>query len=104
SFAVVTGHAADAVESFLASLSERLAVAIETVRVADWSVPNGHSVAAAAPLIGDERFILLMADHLFDPAILERMIRSDPRAGVTLAVDTRLDNPLVDLDDVTKVQ
>src|SRR3954469_20565753 len=43
-FTVVTGHEADAVETFLAGLSDRLGLPIATVRIADWDRPNGHSV------------------------------------------------------------
>lgn len=104
-FVVVTGHLADHVESFLSELSERLGVAISTVRTPDWNLPNGHSILAASPLLGNDPHILLMADHLFDPNILARLIayHSDAQA-LTLAVDRRLGNPLVDLEDVTRVQ
>ena len=50
-FTVVTGHEAARVEAFLATLTD---VSIRTVRVADWDLPNGHSVlAGAAAIAGD---------------------------------------------------
>lgn len=104
-FVVVTGHAAERVETFLAALAERLGVVIGTVRTPDWNLPNGHSILAASSLLGDETHVLLMSDHLFDPAILERLIATHGGApGLTLAIDRRLDNPLVDLEDVTRVR
>jgi choline kinase len=59
---------------------------------------------AAAPHL-DGPFLLLMSDHLFDPGIARGlMAHSQGRAGLTLAVDRRLANPLVDMDDVTRVE
>lgn len=101
-FVVVTGHAADRVEAFLAGLAPRLGVAVQCVRLADWSLANGHSVLAGAARIADEH-LLMMADHLFDPAIVAGLV-SAPAADLTLAVDRAVDSPLVDLDDATKVE
>lgn len=98
-FTVVTGHEAEAVEAFLDALDP----AIRCVRTADWTRPNGHSVLTGAAATGGERHLLMMADHLFDPAIVARTIAA-PDAALTLAIDRRLDNPLVDLDDVTRVR
>ena len=98
-FTVVTGHEAARVEAFLATLTE---FSIETVRAADWDLPNGHSVAAgAARFEGD--YLLMMADHLFDPAIVRALIEA-PAAPLILAVDRDLANPSLDMDDATKVE
>lgn len=103
-FVVVTGYAPEPLEAFLGSLAERSGLAIELVRNEDWGRPNGVSVLAAASRLGSE-FILLMSDHLFDPEILSGMIAAD-RAGaaLTLAADFAIDNPLLDLDDATKIE
>jgi choline kinase len=70
--------------------------------VADWDLPNGHSVlAGAARIAGD--YLLTMSDHLFDPAIVRALIDS-PAAALTLAVDRDLAGPLLDMDDATKVE
>lgn len=101
---VVTGHQADAVEAFLADLSNRVRVAIEAVRVDDWSKPNGHSVmAGAARCNGD--YLLMMADHMFESAILAALLTvgSDTR-DVTLAIDRQTESPLIDPDDATWVK
>ena len=99
SFIVVTGHQADRVETFLATLT---AFPIETVRVSDWDLPNGNSAAAGAARI-DGEYLLMMADHLFDSAIVRRLIDA-PVAPLILAVDRNLANPLLDMDDATKVE
>lgn len=100
-FTVVTGHQADRVEAFLDELSARLGLPVRTVRVADWSLANGHSVLAGSAMI-DGDYLLTMADHLFDPAIVRTLVAA-PRADMLLAVDRALDGPLLDIDDATKV-
>ena len=98
-FTVVTGHEAARVEAFLATLG---GLSIDFVRVADWDLPNGHSVlAGAARIRGD--YLLTMADHLFDPAIVRALIAA-PAAPLVLAVDRDLANPRLDMEDATKVE
>ncbi|MGV3511111.1 MAG: NTP transferase domain-containing protein [Novosphingobium sp.] len=101
---VVTGHQADLLEGFLADLSVRAGIEIVPVRLSNWSTPNGHSVMAGATRC-DGNYLLMMADHMFEADILERLMLED-RAdrGVTLAVDRRIDNPLVDPEDATWVR
>ncbi|HEX8448801.1 MAG TPA: nucleotidyl transferase, partial [Allosphingosinicella sp.] len=103
-FVVVTGYEPEPLEAFLGSLAERSGLPIEIVRNPDWALPNGVSVLAAAPrLVGE--FVLLMSDHLFDPAILADMIGADRTgAALTLGADHGVDNPLLDLDDATKIE
>jgi 1L-myo-inositol 1-phosphate cytidylyltransferase len=101
-FTIVTGHQADRVEAFLADLAERTGLAIRAVRTEDWDRPNGYSVLTGAEAI-DGDYLLTMSDHLFDPAIVRALIAAESEAGVTLAVDRDLANPLLDMDDATKV-
>jgi choline kinase len=102
-FVVVTGYEAAGVEHFLDGLAAAEGIPIACIRNPDWERPNGLSVAAAASLLEDE-FLLLMSDHLFDPQILAGLAAADPQgAELTLAVDHGIDNPLIDLDDATKV-
>jgi choline kinase len=100
-FIVVTGHEAERLEGFLAGLAQRLGLPIATVRIADWDLPNGHSVLAGAASINGD-YLLTMSDHLFDPAIIGLLLAA-PAAALTLAVDRDLANPLLDMDDATKV-
>jgi 1L-myo-inositol 1-phosphate cytidylyltransferase len=103
-FVVVTGYEPEPLEAFLGTLAERNGLAIEIVRNEDWARPNGVSVLAAAPRLGSQ-FILLMSDHLFDPGILRGMIAADRSgAALTLAADHEVGNPLLDLDDATKIE
>ncbi len=101
---VVTGHEAERLEAFLADLERRSGIAIEPVRVSDWSVPNGYSVMAGAERIAGD-YLLLMADHIFEADILRRLAgQGSPDHGVTLAIDRRVRSKLIDPDDATWVQ
>lgn len=103
-FVVVTGYEGDRLEAFLARLAKRKSVSIKTVRNERWTLSNGLSVIAAEPLLR-EHFVLMMSDHLFEPGLLRDLLAAPKIAGgVVLAVDRRLDNPLVDLEDVTRVE
>lgn len=102
-FVVVTGYQAEPVEAFLRDLAAGTGLGIETVRNSDWASPNGLSVLAAEARL-DGEFILLMSDHLFDPAILREMIAADRPGDLLLAADFAVDNPLLDLDDATKIE
>jgi 1L-myo-inositol 1-phosphate cytidylyltransferase len=103
SFVVVTGYEAEPIEALLPILSRQVSAPIEAVRNPDWLRPNGLSVMAAGPRLQDE-FLLLMSDHLFDPGIVAGLLAGRrPDAALTLAADYDPDNPLLDLDDATKL-
>src|SRR3954469_21779981 len=103
SFLVVTGYEAEPIEAMLPGLSHETGAPIEPVRNADWLRPNGLSVLAAAPRLDDE-FLLLMSDHLFDPAIIAGLLAGRRRdTALTLAADYDPANPLLDIDDATKL-
>lgn len=99
---VVTGYKADLVWSGIEQVDS---IGIEVVWLLneEWEQPNGLSVLAAREVI-QEPFVLAMADHIFDPNIVTRLIET-PRADdeIVLAVDRRLER-IADLDDATKVQ
>jgi len=102
-FCVVTGYNGDAVRPFLDRLAGRCHVSLSHVINDEWENGNGLSVLKAKGCL-DEKFILLMADHLFDSALVSRLKEQPLGEGeVTLAIDYDLNNPLVDLADVTKV-
>jgi 1L-myo-inositol 1-phosphate cytidylyltransferase len=102
-FVLVTGYEPEGIEALVADLADETGLPISTVHNPRWDRPNGLSVLAAASRL-DGEFVLLMSDHLFDPAILHDMIAAD-RSGsdLTLAADFAVDNPLLDLDDATKI-
>lgn len=69
----------------------------------DYRKDNGVSVLRARDLI-HESFLLLMADHIFNPATAEALMRQPlGNDEVVLAVDRKIDE-VFDLDDATKVR
>jgi choline kinase/phosphatidylglycerophosphate synthase len=103
-FFVVTGYKGEVVRSALDGLARRRNLNIHHVINEEWEKGNGLSVLKAKQHL-KEPFVLLMGDHLIDANMLaklsQRRIEEDE---VCLAVDSQLDNPLVDLEDVTKVR
>ena len=103
-FYIVLGYESKKIEIFLNELNQILNIPITIIQNDDWEKENGYSVLKAKKFIS-EPFILLMSDHLFNPSIIKSMQSYSLRNGeVLLAVDTNTSNPLVDIDDVTKVK
>jgi choline kinase len=105
SFCVVTGYLGERIETFVPASPLLAGLDVRFVRNEAWERANGISVGCAAGSVA-ERFVLLMSDHLFDGAILTRLL-AQPIGDdeVILAVDSRIvDHPTADLVDVTKVR
>lgn len=101
---VVVGHRADLIEAAIAGFSRALQGAVRTIDNPEWARGNGTSVYAAARRL-DGPYLLMMADHLQEPATIGDLAAVPlARNDMILAVDRRLDNPLVDPEDVTRVE
>jgi 1L-myo-inositol 1-phosphate cytidylyltransferase len=72
------------------------------IRNRDWGKKNGVSLLAAAKRV-DGPFLLTMSDHLFDTAIVKRLIGSANLSELTVAIDRKIDR-IFDLADAMKVQ
>ncbi len=68
----------------------------------DWQKQNGISLLAAAGRVG-KPFLLTMSDHLFDGAVVDRLLDSSELGFLNIAVDRKLDS-IFDLEDAMKVQ
>jgi choline kinase len=68
----------------------------------DWQKQNGISLLAAADRVS-KPFLLTMSDHLFDGAVVGRLLDSFEAGFLSIAVDRKLDS-IFDLDDAMKVQ
>ncbi|MDA0708067.1 MAG: NTP transferase domain-containing protein [Proteobacteria bacterium] len=102
-FYVVTGYRGTKVRSFLDELAEREKLSITHIVNDEWQRPNGLSVYSAKGVI-EGPFVLTMCDHLFDPKIIKDLLSHDHEEGtVTLCVDYNIENPVVDIIDVTRV-
>ena len=103
-FYVVTGYHGERVRTFLKGLSDRTGIRITPIINGDWEKANGLSVLKARQYLADP-FLLLMADHLFEPSIAREMLEIPLAQGeIGLAVDRDICNSLVDMGDVTRVK
>jgi CDP-L-myo-inositol myo-inositolphosphotransferase len=103
-FYVVIGYQGEQVRFFLNGLAGRMGVPITTIENDAWEKENGLSVLKARRYLRDP-FLLLMADHLFDPSIARELMAVPPDDGqIVLAVDANTSDPLIDMQDVTGVR
>ena len=102
-FVIILGHAGDAVREDLGDGS-RLGVQIAYVECRDWVKGNGASLYAAREALTNDRFLVAMADHWYEPAIPRRLIEAaDGDHRNLLATDSRTDS-VFDPADATKVR
>jgi len=103
-FYVVTGYQEERIRSFLVNLTDRLGCNITPIFNEDWEKENGLSVLKAREYL-QEPFLLLMADHLFDPSIArELMALALFDDEIALGVDGDTSSSSVDMEDVTRVK
>jgi 1L-myo-inositol 1-phosphate cytidylyltransferase len=91
-------------ERMIAQLKQLIPSGLTTsfIENRNWRKQNGISVLAAAGHIGAP-FLLTMSDHLFDNAIIDRLLDSFDPKPLNMAVDRKLDQ-VFDLHDAMKVQ
>jgi choline kinase len=102
-FHVVIGYQADAVREVVEQ-GVPGGTSVHFTFNPDWHLENGVSVLAARERLRDRRFALLMGDHVFEPAVLQRLLQL--RVGddeSILAVDAREVPPEV-AAEATKVR
>jgi 1L-myo-inositol 1-phosphate cytidylyltransferase len=99
-FVIVVGYRSDLIRGWFDGRS--LGVSVTFVENPDYHKSNGISALKARNEIHDN-FLLLMADHIFEPETARVLLKQ--RLGpseVILAVDPNIDR-IFDLDDATKV-
>jgi choline kinase len=100
---IVLGYQADRVQA-LAQRAASSRLSLSFVVNPAWRLENGVSALVAREAVGRERFALLMGDHVFDPAVLARMLHAPIEPGASLlAVDAREAPPAV-AAEATKVR
>lgn len=100
-FVIVVGYGASAIQSWL--VNRRFPGAqIEIIENPEYQRPNGNSALKARRAI-NKPFLLMMADHLFDPQTASNLLHEPIESDTTiLAVDYKL-HSIFDMDDATKV-
>jgi choline kinase len=100
-FVIVVGYRSDLIRAWFDSRS--LGVSVTFVENPEYHKSNGISALKARNEI-HENFLLLMADHIFEPETARVLLRQRLAPGeVILAVDPQIDR-IFDLDDATKVR
>ena len=77
---------------------------ITWVTADNWPSGSGASILAAAPFLGREHFLVMMADHLILPPTLRHLLEPCLDLSTTLMAIDRKRGPLFDADNTTKVR
>jgi len=100
-FVIVVGYRGEKIQEWYRNRPLR-GVDVTWVENPEYRKANGVSVLRAKELI-HEPFLLLMADHIFEPSTARALLRQPlGEHDVILAVDRKIDR-VFDLDDATKV-
>lgn len=99
-FVIVVGYLGKDITEYLGS-GEQLGVSIQFVQNPEWKKENGLSVLKAKEVVGNEDFILLMADHVFDQDLLS-LLPGNTSKKCVLLVDENVEG-VFDKKDATKV-
>ena len=86
-FVIVIGYLGDKIKALLEN-GERLKVKIDYIENKEWQLGNGVSVLKAKKFLND-RFFLLMSDHIFDARIIKEFVNINLKSSVILAVDRK---------------
>ncbi|TES90320.1 MAG: nucleotidyltransferase [Candidatus Cloacimonadota bacterium] len=86
-FVIIIGYLGDKIKATLGD-GKRLGVIINYIENNEWKRGNGTSVLKAKELL-NEKFVLLMSDHIFDFRILKELIDYDINKSCVLAVDRK---------------
>jgi len=98
---VVVGYEAAAVIRGL-SAHPRLGLRLRFVEEPRWEAGLATTLAAARAFV-DESFVIAMADHVFDPRLVERIVAATPAAGEVIALVDRDPEQVFDLPGAVRV-
>ena len=75
SFVIVVGYRGEMVEQFIAhnGLAQRFNLCV--IHNDRWREGNASSILAARPCVKEDRFVVVMGDHLFDPEGLQGFLK-----------------------------
>ena len=98
---VVTGSSSDVLLAGVKPLVPS-GMRLHPIHNSNWQKQNGISLLVAAPHVRSP-FVLTMGDHLFEPAIVDLVIRNADLGTANLAVDRKLDS-IFDIADAMKIR
>ena len=101
-FLLVTGYKAEMVEKSVKNIASKYKIRVKFIYNDEWEKENGISVYKAKEWI-NEKFLLLMSDHLFEPAMLNKLLTYSNTQECIIGVDKDL-TKLYDLEEATKVK
>lgn len=100
---VSVGHEKDQVSEHYHQVASRFGINLQVVQSESWRLGSGASALAAESAVGQQPFLLCMADHVFTTGAVARFIANlNPCMKVALAVDRDL-SLVHDMEDATKV-
>lgn len=101
---VVVGHAAKRITAALDAWRHELEITIDVVHAEHWSGGIGCSLLAARDAIGQENFLLAMADHLIDGSMIDALLSAPlPPRGVTMLAEHQPER-VFELESAMKVR
>lgn len=101
-FLVVTGYRASKIRKFLGDGS-KYGVSIEYYYNPCWYEGNGSSLHVLNQELSDERFLVAMSDHIFQPEAVNKFVNwVEENGGLFLLTDSRKDH-IRNIADATKV-
>lgn len=100
---VVVGYEAGAVQR-IAAASTPPGVTLRFHHNDRWHEENGTSALVVRPHVGDERFALLMGDHIFHSPVLQRLVRETVTDGESLLAIDRSSATAAQVAEATKVR
>lgn len=96
---IVTGYYGEKIKNYV---KKNYDWDISFIRNSQWEEGNGISVLKSEKYLRNEdKFLLLMSDHIFNPSFLDNLIEKDPQECY-LCVDTNVNN-VSGLEEATKV-
>jgi choline kinase len=100
---MVVGYQADAVERIATALTPP-GVTLRFHHNDRWHEENGISALVARPHVGDDRFALLMGDHVFNWRVLQTVARAAVGRGESLLAIDRSTATAAQVAEATKVR
>jgi len=98
-FVIVTGY----LEEKIKKVIDISGINVEFISNPEFDKENGVSVYCARnALKNEDRFLIMMADHIFDSALLKKIINYKIKEGCLLAIDKNL-SKVFDLQEAMKV-